>query len=226
MTVPKPEVFEGIAPGRISAVRRLSGHDVVIVSVVGTSGQPGSRHANDVWTLSPSVVQEIFLSTGFYQNAHLFRTEPIHEAAIHVAFSRATVPAEFMDAVRESLEEIPDFFADHMTAVTIVAPWIIDRALTSDWFFWLGLIGTAAFALSGIIIGRREAYSLFGTFVLAALPAIGGGVVRDLLVNRHPIAILETPLYLTFLIAMVVAAKVVMSVYDTLSKRSVSRTAT
>lgn len=55
---------------------------------------------------------------------------------------------------------------------------------------WIGLV---AFALSGVLLARREGWSLFGGLVLAVLPALGGGLLRDLLVGRRPPFILEAP---------------------------------
>ena len=50
---------------------------------------------------------------------------------------------------------------------------------------------------------RREGYSLFGTLLLAGLAAVGGEVLRDLLVGRHPPAALARPDYLLTVIATV-----------------------
>lgn len=64
---------------------------------------------------------------------------------------------------------------------------------TTPWFGWLELIGLVAFAFSGVLIARAEAWSLFGGMVLAVLPALGGGVVRDLLAGRRPLFVMEAP---------------------------------
>ena len=77
-----------------------------------------------------------------------------------------------------------------------LTPILLSQTLDSPWFTLLDIIGTIAFALSGVLIAVRERYSLFGAMVLATLPAVGGGVVRDLLVGRKPLGVLTTPLYL------------------------------
>jgi polar amino acid transport system substrate-binding protein len=64
---------------------------------------------------------------------------------------------------------------------------------TAPWFGWLELIGLVAFAFSGVLIARAEGWSLFGGMVLAVLPALGGGVVRDLLAGRRPLFVMEAP---------------------------------
>ncbi|WP_148715663.1 trimeric intracellular cation channel family protein [Chitinolyticbacter meiyuanensis] len=66
-------------------------------------------------------------------------------------------------------------------------------------FDWFTHIGTAAFAFSGYLIGARKRFDLLGVLILALLTAIGGGVLRDVLVNRIPqIFIDSAPLYTIF----------------------------
>ncbi|PHV13535.1 trimeric intracellular cation channel family protein [Chitinimonas sp. BJB300] len=52
---------------------------------------------------------------------------------------------------------------------------------------WLFLVGTAAFSVSGYLIGVKKRFDLLGVLIVASLTAIGGGVVRDVLLNRVPI---------------------------------------
>lgn len=48
------------------------------------------------------------------------------------------------------------------------------------------IIGTVSFALSGFLIGVREKLDLFGVLIVSILTALGGGIVRDAIVNRLP----------------------------------------
>ena len=48
------------------------------------------------------------------------------------------------------------------------------------------VVGCVAFAVTGFLTGVRKRLDLMGVFVLAFLSANGGGVVRDLLVDRMP----------------------------------------
>lgn len=52
---------------------------------------------------------------------------------------------------------------------------------------WLFLIGTAAFSVSGYLIGVKQRFDLLGVLIVAVLTAIGGGVIRDVLLNRIPV---------------------------------------
>jgi len=46
-------------------------------------------------------------------------------------------------------------------------PVLLRFAVAPAWIGWLGVIGTVAFALSGVLIARAEGFSLLGAFVLA-----------------------------------------------------------
>jgi uncharacterized membrane protein YeiH len=51
---------------------------------------------------------------------------------------------------------------------------------------WLNLAGTFAFGLSGGLAAVRARLDLFGVLVLAAVVAMAGGVLRDLLIGVPP----------------------------------------
>ncbi|OHX15138.1 hypothetical protein BI343_01880 [Chromobacterium amazonense] len=51
---------------------------------------------------------------------------------------------------------------------------------------WFSAIGTAAFAVSGYLVGIRKRLDVLGILILAVVTAIGGGIMRDVLVNRVP----------------------------------------
>ena len=65
----------------------------------------------------------------------------------------------------------------------------------------LDLIGVAVFAVSGALAAGRAGLDLFGVVVIAALTAIGGGTVRDLLLDRHPIFWIRDARYLLVICA-------------------------
>jgi len=68
-------------------------------------------------------------------------------------------------------------------------------------FYILDLVGVAVFAVSGTLAAGRTGLDLLGVIVIAALTAIGGGTLRDLLLNRHPIFWITDAKYLTVIIA-------------------------
>lgn len=52
---------------------------------------------------------------------------------------------------------------------------------------WLFLVGTAAFSVSGYLIGAKKRFDWLGILIVSLLTAIGGGVIRDVMLNRIPI---------------------------------------
>lgn len=68
--------------------------------------------------------------------------------------------------------------------------------------YWLDLFGVAVFAVSGALTAGRAGLDLLGVLVIASFTAIGGGTVRDLLLNRHPIFWIRDPTYLIVIAAM------------------------
>ncbi|WP_255573651.1 trimeric intracellular cation channel family protein [Deefgea tanakiae] len=69
----------------------------------------------------------------------------------------------------------------------------------------LYLIGTASFTISGYLIGARKRFDLLGVMILALLTAIGGGVIRDVLVNRLPRVFVDISPFYTIFATLLVA---------------------
>ena len=55
------------------------------------------------------------------------------------------------------------------------------------------LIGVFAFALSGALLAVRQEFDIVGMVVLATVTAVGGGVIRDILIGDIPPAALTDP---------------------------------
>lgn len=51
----------------------------------------------------------------------------------------------------------------------------------------ISAIGTVAFALSGYLVGVKKRLDLLGIIIVALLTAVGGGIVRDMMVHRVPL---------------------------------------
>ena len=56
-----------------------------------------------------------------------------------------------------------------------------------DIIYVLDIIGTFAFAISGALVAMRNDFDLFGVGIIAFVTAVGGGMLRDVLINAHPI---------------------------------------
>lgn len=104
-------------------------------------------------------------------------------------------------------------------------PPLLGIAVGGRWFHWLDLLGTAAFAISGVLLAQRGRYNLVGAFLLAALPAVGGGILRDLITERSPIGVLRSPTPLLLVIGLVLAGYIAFKVAERIAPAGSRRTA-
>ena len=80
-----------------------------------------------------------------------------------------------------------------------------------DVMFVLELIGAAAFAVSGAMVAIEKKADIFGVLFLAVTTALGGGVIRDVLIGRIPPVMFVSYWYL--LISVVAALAVFRDAY-------------
>ena len=77
--------------------------------------------------------------------------------------------------------------------------------------FTAEIIGTIAFASSGAMLGIRKNLDLFGVLVLGLCVAVGGGIVRDIILGRTPPGAFRDPVYA--LVALGTSALLFLLVY-------------
>ena len=72
-------------------------------------------------------------------------------------------------------------------------------------FFIIEIIGTVAFASSGALVAIKQRLDLLGVVVLGVTTAVGGGMLRDILLGIVPPSLFMNPVYVytAFLTAMV-----------------------
>jgi uncharacterized membrane protein YeiH len=67
------------------------------------------------------------------------------------------------------------------------------------------LVGVAVFAVSGALAAGRRRLDLMGVLVAATVTAIGGGTIRDVLLDRHPIFWLADARYMYVILGAALA---------------------
>ena len=77
------------------------------------------------------------------------------------------------------------------------------RIMDIIWYMF-DMIGTIAFAVSGALVGVARKMDIFGMAVLALATAIGGGIVRDVLLGYFPPNSLRNVVYVTVVLAVTV----------------------
>jgi uncharacterized membrane protein YeiH len=66
--------------------------------------------------------------------------------------------------------------------------------------YLLSMLGVAVFAASGALAAGRKNFDWLGVVVIALVTAVGGGTLRDLLLDRHPIFWVQDPSHLTVIL--------------------------
>lgn len=86
--------------------------------------------------------------------------------------------------------------------------------------FAIEIIGTIAFASSGAMLGIRKNLDIFGVVVLGLCVAVGGGIVRDIILGLTPPSAFRDPSYaLTALVTAVLLFGIVYWKQEILTSR-------
>jgi len=70
------------------------------------------------------------------------------------------------------------------------------------------ILGLIAFALTGIYEARKKGMDLIGVYSVAMITAFGGGSLRDIILDRHPLFWIEHYEYAVLVLALSIAASV------------------
>lgn len=70
----------------------------------------------------------------------------------------------------------------------------------------IDVLGTIAFAVSGVLVAMDKKLDLFGVLIIAFVTALGGGTLRDFLIGNTPVGWMTTPVYLITITATVAGA--------------------
>lgn len=79
----------------------------------------------------------------------------------------------------------------------------------NELLYWLDLFGIVVFALSGALMAGRYKLDPFGVVVLASVTAIGGGTIRDMILDT-PVFWVENPIYLYVILATAVLTIIII----------------
>jgi len=162
---------------------------------------------------------QTLLWRGKFQNRIQEHPKILFGSSVYTMFSKKTVPLETIERFNHALDDLLAS-GDYSKIVRhYLFPILLSMTVQTHWFFVIDVIGIIAFSISGILLGYKERYSLFGTFFLAALPALGGGAIRDIFVGRHPLGVLRTPRNVEIVIATVLVSFVFLRFIGWLERR-------
>jgi uncharacterized membrane protein YeiH len=75
----------------------------------------------------------------------------------------------------------------------------------------LDLFGTASFAVSASLLARQKKLDLFGAIIISIITAVGGGTLRDILLQHYPVFWIHDITYLSVIIAASVLTQLLHS---------------
>ena len=87
-----------------------------------------------------------------------------------------------------------------------------------SFFNLLDLLGTSAFAISGALAAMNRRLDLFGIFIIAFVTAIGGGTIRDILIDNTPVTWMENTIYIYLIGIVTIIAIIFRTQLDRLKK--------
>lgn len=56
-----------------------------------------------------------------------------------------------------------------------------------NYIFWCDILGTIVFAISGVLLASKKEMDPIGALVLGVITAVGGGTIRDIILNNGPV---------------------------------------
>lgn len=71
-------------------------------------------------------------------------------------------------------------------------------------YLTVDVLGTVAFAISGVLVAMEKRLDLFGVGIIALVTAIGGGTLRDMLIGNTPVTWTTTPMYMYIILGTVI----------------------
>mgnify|MGYP003630475848 CR=1 FL=1 len=73
-------------------------------------------------------------------------------------------------------------------------------------FYTIDILGTIAFAISGVLVAINKKMDLFGILIIAFVTAVGGGTLRDLMIGATPVSWMKDITYTYVIFASAVFA--------------------
>jgi polar amino acid transport system substrate-binding protein len=173
----------------------------------------------DLFVSNPIIMDRLLAETG-YSNIVQKSGVKGKEIPVHILFSKKNISLQQLEEFNSILSEMKDTGRIRSLHKDFVLPAYLSITTGQTWFMLLTFLGITAFCTSGVLLARKERYNIFGAMVLATLPAIGGGVLRDLFLGADQIFVLETPAYFLVAIGVVGLAFAIFKSYDFLNRRS------
>ncbi|MGB0733496.1 MAG: trimeric intracellular cation channel family protein, partial [Pontibacterium sp.] len=57
----------------------------------------------------------------------------------------------------------------------------------ANWLYFAEMVGIVVFSISGALAAQGKRLDIFGVVILGLVTALGGGTLRDITLNAHPL---------------------------------------
>ncbi|MFK8046652.1 MAG: trimeric intracellular cation channel family protein [Crocinitomicaceae bacterium] len=85
-------------------------------------------------------------------------------------------------------------------------------------FYSIDILGTVAFAISGVLVALNKRMDAFGILIIAFVTAVGGGTLRDILIGETPVSWMKDMTFIYVIILSTAFAVMFRSKIDYLRK--------
>ena len=75
----------------------------------------------------------------------------------------------------------------------------------STWYYIIGIDGIAVFSITGVLAGAKKGMDLFGIVIIGVITALGGGTIRDLILDV-PVFWISNNLFMAVALAAAILA--------------------
>ncbi|WP_205959936.1 trimeric intracellular cation channel family protein [Flammeovirga aprica] len=80
--------------------------------------------------------------------------------------------------------------------------------------YYIGVVGSFALAISGALVGMQKKLDPFGVIIVAFVTAVGGGTLRDVLIEQRDVFWIADPSYIYFILAGAICAMIFQNKLD------------
>ena len=137
---------------------------------------------------------------------------------ISLMLSKKTISLELLDKINAVIVKIKQDGTYDNIVKQYLYPVLLMQTTNSSWYYYVTFIGVIAFALSGVAIAARDNMTLFGTFVLATLPSLGGSIIRDIIIDDENVGLTNSTFYVEIIVAVVLIGFSFVRILDVFNK--------
>ena len=128
-----------------------------------------------------------------------------------------------------ALDRTPYTFSHHYPGIVVLSVFILmilfklhrrDSIENKPFFILSDSIGLISFSISGALIAIEGNFNLTGVIIMTFITAVGGGIIRDVIINEVPF-VLKTGFYGTISI-MIAVILYFLDIYDFISIYSIA----